>query len=138
MGPSRASRRNPSPIGRTVRHAKTVQAGHIPGTSDGKPGQLRGTRRAHGEKSKRDWLRFGQLDEEKDNMEPKWSVVNSPDYSPAFKVGQQAVLVTQESGKLQATVAEVQSLFEPDSKEIETAEEVGRYNPFGAPDRIRR
>ena len=47
-------------------------------------------------------------------MEPKWTVLNSPDYSPAFKVGEQAVLVAQESGKLQATVVEVQSLFEPD------------------------
>jgi len=41
-------------------------------------------------------------------------VLNSRDYFPAFKVGEQAVLVTQVSGKLQATVVEVQSLFEPD------------------------
>jgi len=47
-------------------------------------------------------------------MAPKWSVLNSPDYSPAFNVGEQAVLVTHVSGKLQATVVEVQSMFEPD------------------------
>jgi hypothetical protein len=47
-------------------------------------------------------------------MAPKWSALNSPDYSPAFKVGEQAVLVTQVSGKLQATVVEVQSLLDPD------------------------
>lgn len=47
-------------------------------------------------------------------MEPQWIVLNRPEYAPTFKVGEQVVLATQQSGRLQATVAEIQSLFEPD------------------------
>jgi hypothetical protein len=47
-------------------------------------------------------------------MEPEWMVLNPPEYAPAFEVGDQVVLATQQPGSLQATVAEIQSLFEPD------------------------
>jgi|GEM_PF-5756461 len=47
-------------------------------------------------------------------LEPEWIVLNRPEYAPAFEVGDQVVLATQPAGKLQATVAEIQSLFEPD------------------------
>ncbi len=47
-------------------------------------------------------------------MEPEWIVLNQSEYVPAFEVGDQVVLATQQTGRLQATVAEIQSLFEPD------------------------
>jgi hypothetical protein len=47
-------------------------------------------------------------------MEPEWIVLNRPEYAPAFEVGDQVVLATQRAGKLEATVAEIQSLFGPD------------------------
>jgi hypothetical protein len=47
-------------------------------------------------------------------MEPEWMVLNPTEYATAFEVGDQVVLATQRAGRLQATVAEIQSLFEPD------------------------
>jgi len=47
-------------------------------------------------------------------MEPEWIVFNQREYAPAFKVGDQVVLATQQAGRLQVTVAEIQSLFGPD------------------------
>lgn len=47
-------------------------------------------------------------------MEPEWIVLNQAEHAPAFEAGDQVVLVTRQAGRLQATVAEIQSWFDPD------------------------
>lgn len=46
--------------------------------------------------------------------EPEWLVMNTPDYTADFEVGDQAVLVTRLNGKLQATAVEIQTWLDPD------------------------
>jgi hypothetical protein len=57
------------------------------------------------------WSLFDPLNAKKG---PVWAVLNVFNYSPAFKVGEQAVIVTFIQGKLQATTVEIQSFLDGD------------------------